>query len=236
MKPFLKYLLIILPFTTLLAKANCIVNVKIEGPSLAGIATIKLHNKTDTVVFNNSAFKLIEDTESPQLTKINIKYKALSRVDEVAIYLVEGMTNISLSPPDSTLRITLTGPQLAVDYQDKLRWPVYIYNSEISQIKSRRLAEKNKSQPDSLIINRLSTQLAAKIKQCFNVPKSYIKDHSDSPLSLIALSMMGNGSKGNPVSATELNQMFNSLTEDIKNSVEGLNYARKLAGFQSAQH
>ena len=75
----------------------------------------------------------------------------------------------------------------------------------------------------------LKLQKEQNIKACFNVPQVYIKANPNSSLSIVALNFLGNGtSETSPVHVEDLERLYNSLTNEVKNSEEGSKYAENL--------
>lgn len=235
MKLILRCILILLPTVTL-AQTNSNVAIKIGGSPVAGKTIIRLGTKADSISFSHNYFEFNNLVSDRNIAKINIKYSGNEsgrKEDIFYVYLAAGHIDIYISPIDSNFEFKPTGSTLTVDYQEKLLGPVNHFNSLVNNINKRLLVEKKEPNPDTSLIKELDIQLAAAVKECFAIPQAYIRAYPDSPLSLTALGMLGNGTKGTPITVADLNRLYNSLTEKIKNSVEGVKYQQKLAHLNS---
>lgn len=234
MKSILKYLIILLPFTTFAQEKNCTINVKIDGVPLNGKAFITIGDYRDSINLTDGRIIFKEELAYPILAKLDINYERIKRdYSEVLLYLNKGQTNITLNPPDSAFKIKVTGEKLGVDFWEKLWAPVREYNNAIGNIQFHLMKERSKTPADTVAIKNYTEQLNVTVIKCFTVPQVYIKANPGSPLSLLAINMLGNGTKDTPLTVQNLSDLYDSLSQAIKNSPDGLKYAQKLENLKS---
>lgn len=66
------------------------------------------------------------------------------------------------------------------------------------------------------------------VAKCFQVPQDYIRENPSSMLCFKALGMLGEGHAGSPVELSDLNRLFDSLSDQVKNSQYGKLYSAQL--------
>jgi len=218
------YLLISLPCISFAQQATCLIKGTIVDPKneVQGI-WLSHDGKQEELPIQNGEWVYSGVLVQPKIYGLIIKYKGGGHGEY--FYLTSGAIQFEISTVDSTLKFKVIGPQISKDYQEKLLEPVTYYQGQETKIKRLFLEAKKQNQPDTL---QLKADEQEAVNKCFNVPQLYIKANPGSPLCIPALNMLGNGKKGTPVTIDDLNRLFNSLSDSIKTSPEGLQYAEKL--------
>jgi len=224
---FILFTASLLPFTILAQNNNCALKLHIDSLNSQATAYLQIENKIDTVNLVNGVAEFSIALVRPIRGIVTIKYENETRkTDAKYIYLQPGEIRLNINSPKNTIfQAWLTGPQLTRDFEYKLLNPVIQYNEATARI-GKELQQAKAQQGDTV---RLTKELEQNIENCFLVPQTYIQSNPASPLSLVALSMLGNGGKGSPISLSGLDSLFNSLTIDIKTSPDGIAYAERLS-------
>ena len=228
MKSIFKYLLLFIT-SGCFAQDTCKVSGQIDDPrgDLQGIWLVHDGNQ-EKIPLKGGEFVYCETLAQPKLYELVVEYKHNGHQEW--FYLSRDALKFEISTRDSTLKFTVISPQISKDYEDKLLGPVESLNRQTGIVHRAYLAAKKQHSGDTTELK--DKELEAK-RKAFNLPQAYIKANPDSPLSIIALNMLGNGEKNSLVSAADLDKLYNSLTDSVKDSPEGREYAAKLKKLKS---
>ena len=223
MRSIFKYLLLFIT-STAFAQDTCKVSGQIEDPKgdLQGMWLVH-DGKQEKIPFNDGKWGFCGKLTPSKLYELVVEYKHNGHQEW--FYLSNGELRFEISTRDSTLKFTVTSPQISKEYQEKLLDPVQSFNAQTGIAHREYLAAKKQHSPDTAQLK--DKELNAK-RKAFNVPQAYIKTNPGSPLSIIALNMLGSGEKNGLVSVADLKKLYISLTDSVKNSPEGRQYAEKL--------
>lgn len=103
----------------------------------------------------------------------------------------------------------------SVDFQHLVH-KVMELNQSIDSL-NKRIVEEPSNQELKIDYNKF-------LQECFQIPKDFIKRHPSSILTIQALRMLGSGSLNTPAPIDTLNELFSSLSQDLKESEEGRAY------------
>ncbi len=205
---------------------NCTIHVSTQGMQDGQQIFLTVGSNTHPATIHDGSANFSE-----QIDKASTGYLMLREPKGIVykyefkyIYLLPGTIDVTVNDKDSIFKATVKGPALTVAYDRELRLPVDRYNLQ-TYLLNIQLAKARKENRDT---TQLKEQLESSIKACFNVPQVYIKANPSSPLSIVALDFLGNGNITNPVHLEDLERLYNSLSDEIKHSEEGLRYAEKL--------
>jgi len=221
-------LVITLPISAFSQTKNCIVKGNIEDFHSSTIVSLLIKGETDTIIKleGNNSFKINKLIAEPFHALLKIDYEGVGRkIDWVEIYLSEGTVQLNISNPENEKKIKITGPPLTVDFEEKLFQPILIYNEHVEALQEKHYRALQKHSADS---TKLEYEVKSFINKCYQVPAKYIKENPSSMLCIKALEMMGSGNPNSENGINELTELFNSLSENVRGSISGKNYADKL--------
>jgi len=210
--------------STAFGQDTCQVSGQIEDPKgdLQGIWMVH-DGKQEKIPVKGTSWEFCGPLTPSNVYELIVEYKHGGHPEW--FYLSHDRLKFEISTRDSTLKFTVTSPHVSKDYQDKLLAPVQSFNGQTAIAHRAYLAAKKQHLPDTAQL--MDKELEAK-RKAFNLPQAYIKANPGSPLSIIALNMLGNGEQNSLVSKANLDKLYNSLTDSVKNSPEGRQYAGKL--------
>ena len=217
----MKYLFLLLIFPCYCTAQKNIVNIQltIQDSHPAQTAVLIQNGNQQAFPITDNKVTIADTIDHPMLVSLIIMYKGWNpRRNYYSLYLSPGNTTIQVvTDKDSMQYLDVSGPELTADFQNKLENPVFRIGLRISALQTAL----QKNGPDSL---QLNTQLNKELAQSFATARDYIRQHPNSPLSLIALTMMGEGDPTIPNPKEDLATLYQSLTPAIKNSEEGRKY------------
>jgi hypothetical protein len=212
--------------------SECLIYGTITKP----VANCKLYLSTgnetiDSAIIKDSSFffKIILTNNSIAeiRSELSFVFGVKSMRTEAFCYISPGRINIlisELSDVNPVYSFTVQGSLLATEYENKLRKPVFQYNTIIHEIKDKMNKRKESNEDISLLQEQFKNFMAL----CFGIPKKYIMENPDSELSIVALKMMGKGDPSITNGSEELVKLFASLRAEIKNSKAGIEFGKKL--------
>lgn len=113
-------------------------------------------------------------------------------------------------------------------FQSSVVEQVMAYNEENDKIFESLKKAKTAKSIDTV---KLNMEMNEVVKKCFQIPQDYIAANPESSYCLQAIRMLGTGTKNSPVQIADLERLFNSLSNEIKDSREGQAYALQLKGW-----
>jgi hypothetical protein len=232
MKTTLKCLIFFLPVFGFSQTKHCVIKILVDHDTAGTKAVLVLDHKMDTAYSVDG--KIVFDlqlADVPIEIPMGVYYKGRTRsMDDEAVYVCEGSMEVHINnPSDSVFKPVVTGPPMSVAYEEQLSVPVGIYNDQVSKLYMEMGKLRGRTPIDTIKLKEMQATLTETIKKCFEVPQVYIRANPNSPLSLVALRMLGNG-QGNtsPVHPDDLKKLFASLTKEIQESPEGIKYKQKM--------
>jgi len=225
MKAIIFTLLMIIPVLSKAQLTHCSIKGMVDNKNISYV-TLHIGDTMDTAFVEHGMFAFSVTLVDPEFAALYLNYLDESQKrDLVPVFLQEGALSLIISTSNGVIRVNVTGPVLSVDYEYKLWEPVKQLNVDIQNLNAVYYKEKTDDKPDTTTIH---AQLLSKIRECFKIPKDYIRQHPDSQLSLQALTMLGSGDPTSQNGKEELAALFATLSEDVKNSEPGKKYRRTL--------
>jgi hypothetical protein len=222
-KSVINIILILFPSLVFAQINTCTIKLSVEGQRQPVSVGLLHKGSSSTHDFGSGTSILIDSITAPGLATLIVNYKNwFPKRNRFDIYLVPGTIAIKvLTDKDSIGYLEVEGPLITKEYNDLLT--VRVTNENIKIIKLKELLKQSGTDTLALI-----HQIDQEISNCFAVPRNYIRSHQSSPLSIIALQMMGSGDPTNSHPLKDLQQLFDSMKPEIKNSEKGKQYEQNL--------
>jgi len=181
--------------------------------------------RSNFYTFTDSSVIVPDSIDHPLVITLLIEYQGQPGYKyRYPVFLMPGELFVQLDQDHEDSREYVDGPPLSHDFTALLELPVAHLNRQIGMLK-HQLDSARQTKGDTTPIKEQLTETA---HQCWGVPRAYIRSNPASPLCLTALEMMGTGDPTLNNPAAELDQLFRSLTPELRNSPEGKKYALKL--------
>lgn len=198
-----------------------------DGTSNLSKGVLIVNNHNDTLNFNNGKLVFNGTVDEPTRGILLIDYKGSGFFGHYYnILLTQGSTQFSISDPNQRDSTEVKGNPLAADFEYKLYRPVMYFNNaaEIEFGKYSKAKADNSVDTVRYLKNRDQA-----VFKCFQVPQTYIKTNPNSPVSIIALEMMGNGGGVSGVTFQTLKDLFAQISRSVRETKAGRKYEAFLA-------
>jgi hypothetical protein len=219
----MKFLLLLLafPFGVAAQSSKSTINISVEGEQqVSSVILIENEKQTEYQVSDNKVV-IMDSTEQPVLAHIALLYKDWMPKNNIFFfYLVPGNITLKVSTDANLIsHLSVEGPQLTTEYQEKLLVPISACTQKMAELQS----EIRKGGSDTTSIKQ---ELNATISKSFETARNYIKQHPNSPLSIVALDMMGSGDPTIPLDRRreDLATLYHSLSSGLQKSEAGRQY------------
>jgi len=229
LKTFTGLFLIFSPACSFGQSGLCTINIHFASKTANGRQVdLDMKDSTRSAIVKDGTVILRAEITQPITVRITFRHAQHGQpyywFEHTYIYLQPGELKIEV-PTDSIITAQVKEPKLSKDFNDKLYKPVAYDNAEIEHCGHQLASARRNSESDT---TQLKTQLAIAIKKCFLIPQVYIRANPDSPLSINALQMLGIGAKEADLSLDDIEKLYYSLSDNVKNSVAGSQYAQWL--------
>lgn len=187
-------------------------------------------SKLDSAQLQNGAFEFKGTVEAPQKANLMVDYgkgmRQMTQKQVISLYLESG--TISVISPDSAHRAVVSGTPLNVD-NENLKAALKPTNEKMEKLMQEyrtASAEQRKSKEFNDDIEKRYSALETEQK---NVWGTFIKNTPQSLVSLDALRSYG----GYAPEYADVAPLFNSLSDNVKTSKAGKEYATTLASIKA---
>jgi peroxiredoxin len=202
----------------------------LNAPAIAFLRySIARQTISDSVVLKNGRFEFKGSVQDPTRASILLYHKGKSSVrergDYLTLYLDKG--TIRIDSKDSLKDATITGSKINADNQKMTNAlkPFEEKRKIVQQIYKNATEEDRKSESFRISSKKEYDEMIRLQKDGL---KRFIQENPDSWLCLDALNTIG----GSVPDITVVEPIFNSLSDQVKNSADGRKYSTRLAALK----
>ncbi len=180
------------------------------------------NKKTDSANVVNGTFKFNGEVEEPVLANLRFKPAVQSRVRLSSLSFFLEPASIEISSADTLKTVKISGSKTDNDFKS-IREALASNESEMNDLNTRGMRFKNAK--DTVNLNMIIDQMhksEADLRE--NTYKTYVKEHTSSPVSLYVLSQIA----GYDLKPAEIEPLFNSLSPGVRNLNAGRAFAQKI--------
>jgi len=186
----------------------------------------------DSAIISKGSFAFSGKVNGPTMARIIIDHKGvglqqLDRSADNAIVYLEA-ANISIASKDSVKNVTVTGSKLNDEnkvYLKAIEAPLSVMKAVDAEFTS----SPEEKQKDEAYRNAMGARFEKAEEDMKVVQRAYIEANPNSFFSLLALREV----TGQPINVAEVEPVFKGLSEDVRNSQAGLDFAKQIDAARS---
>ena len=222
--------LILMPTFSFAQSGDCHIKISFENFKADGREIdLTINDSTQSAIVINGSAEFKAHLSKPGYASLTLRHTIhgmpYSQFEHKDIYVQSGSINVISNIPDSLMLAKVIGAPLSVLYNEKLLIPVINYQKENAKLQVD-LKNARANRIDDTV--QLKDMLIENIRNCFAVPQVFIKENPGSSLLMVALQMLGTGDEEIGFTEKDVEAIYDSFPLSIKNSPDGLAYAKQL--------
>lgn len=209
-------------------KLSAQVNYKISSEIQAGFSEFNVYvlqseGRTKQLPISNGKLDYEGTVEEPEILLLIISFSAGENM-RLPVFITGGEVELVIKE-DNTVEIN--GNTDAKDFYHQLAQPVQQWNVKVGELDDKLAIALKKKIADTATIRKESEKA---VDGCFQVLQDFIKANPKSLVSIQALYYMDKGKDvGKPITVKDLERMYQSLDESVRNHPLGKKYQDDLS-------